>query len=129
MNRILKDAELIKTKALPAANANANCDSIELGAGFPAGVQVQLTVPALPALADAKTVTYTFQQSDDNATWVAIPELATVVSTGAGGAGCAAVDHRVSLPPSVKKYLNVNAAVLLGGGDNTAKSFTLALVF
>lgn len=129
MIRSIKDADLIVTKALPAAAANVNSDTITLGTSIPEEVQVELSCPAVPSLVDAKTITYTFQDSANGSSFAAIPELATVVQTGASGAGAAAVVHTVQLPPSTRAYLNVNAAVLTGGGDNTAKSFTVSLKF
>jgi hypothetical protein len=129
MNRILKDAELTKTKALPAAGASASTDSIEIGAGLPEEVQLQVSVEALPSLADTKKNTVTIEHSDDNSTFVAVPELATLVQTGASGTGAAAAVRTVYLPPSVKKYVRATAAVDASGGDNTAKKVTLELLF
>lgn len=129
MNRILKDAELIVTTALPAAAANNNSVAIDLGYGVPENVQFELTVPATPSLVDAKTIIYTIQDSADNSSFAAIASLATVTSTGAASAGAAAVSHTVALPPSVRRYVRVNAAVLTAGGDNTAVSYTTALKF
>jgi hypothetical protein len=128
MNRTIKDAALIVTKALPAAAASASSDSILLGTSIVEGQQVLLTVPATPALVDDKTITYTFEDSANDASFTAIPQLATKVSTGAGGVGAAAVEHRVCLPPTTRKYLRVTAAVLTAGGNNTGVSFTLTLL-
>jgi len=129
MNRILKDAELIVTKALPAAGASNVSATITLGKGVPEELQVELSVPALPSLADTKTATFTFQDSADDSSFTAIPELATLVLTGTGGTGAAAATRTVSLPPSVREYLNVACAVAGSGGDNTAKSYTVSLKF
>lgn len=128
MNRILKDIELTKVKALPAAAASASSDAIELGLGIPEGIQAQLLAPAVPALVDAKTIIYTFEDSADGAAFAAIPELATLTQLGAGGVGAAAASRTVYLPPSVRKYVRVTAAVLAAGGDNTAASFTFQLL-
>ena len=124
--RSQKDASLISTKALPAAAATANGDSIDLGAAASAeAIQFNLAVAAVPALVDAKTIIYTFQDSADNSSFAAIAELATVTSLGAGGVGAAAVNHNVYLPPSVRRYVRVSATVLAAGGDNTGVSFVL----
>lgn len=132
MKRYLTDALLRSVKALPAAAANADCDSIDLGANpYPAteGIMVRVTVPATTALVEDKDITITFQDSADDSTFAAIPELATLVITGAAAAaGGAATVREVFLPPSVRQYLNANAAVETGGGNNTAVSFTLELV-
>jgi hypothetical protein len=128
MPRNIQDASLTSVKALPAAGASASQTGIDLGQitadCINEHVDVLLTTPAVPALVDAKTIIYTFEDSADNATFAAIPELATVTSLGAGGAGAAAVSRRVKLPPSTRRYLRVSATVLAAGGDNTAVSFT-----
>jgi hypothetical protein len=129
--RSIKDAALIKTKALPAAGAANATDSIDLqkvDASFE-GIEVEIAVPALPSLADTKTVTVTLKDSADNATFAAIAELATLVLTGAGGAGAAAASRVVRLPSSTRRYLRADIAVEAAGGDNTAKSATLSLLF
>ena len=96
MIRSIKDADLIVTKALPAAGASNNSDTITLGTEPPEELQVELSVPALPSLADTKTATFTFQDSADNPSFAAIPELATLVMTGSGGAMRCCLAHRVA---------------------------------
>ena len=126
------DANLSTAKALPAAAATANGTALDLNslsAGRIPYVELALTVPAVPALVDAKTIIYTFQDSAATVTFAAIAALPIVTSLGAGGAGAAAVDRRFKLPIGVQRYVRVSAAVLAAGGDNTAVSFTLALVF
>jgi hypothetical protein len=49
--------------------------------------------------------------------------------TGAGGAGAAAVIRKVRLPSDVRQYIRAKVAVDAAGGNNTAKSLTMALVF
>ncbi|NDD52889.1 hypothetical protein EBZ39_03245 [bacterium] len=131
MPRSVKDAELIKVKALPAAAASNNTDSIDLGqlTQEETYFEVELSVPATPALVDTKTITFTFQDSADNSSFAAITGLSTLVLTGAGGAGAAAATRRVRLPAAARRYLRVSAAVETGGGSNVAVSYTLALVF
>lgn len=133
MVRSIKDALLSVTKACPAAGANNNSDSIDLGSvtaeAAPESFDVLITAPALPALVDAKNATITLQDSADNAAFAAIPGLATFVRTGAGGAGAAAATRQVKLPASTRRYLRFNNAVDAAGGDSTAKSITLDLVF
>jgi hypothetical protein len=88
---------------------------------------LELTVPAVTALVDAKTIIYTFKDSADYSSFAAIAALATVTSTGAGGVGAAAVSQAVPLPVATRRYVRVNAAVLTAGGDNTAVSYTLSV--
>jgi len=133
MNHSFKDLNLSVTKALPAAAATNYSDAIDLGAVAPGAsveeIDLLLEVPATPSLVDAKTITFTFQDSADNSSFAAIAELATLVLTGASSAGAAAATRRVKLPPSVRRYVRVSQAVLTAGGDNTAISSTLSLVF
>jgi hypothetical protein len=131
MPRALNDAELIKSKALPAAAASASTNSIDLGqlTQEETYFEVLLTVPATPALVDTKTITFTFEDSANDSSFAAITGLSTLVTTGAGGAGAAATSRRVRLPATARRYIRATAAVETGGGSNIAVSFTLALVF
>jgi hypothetical protein len=88
-----------------------------------------MELPALPSLADTKKATITLEDSADGTTFAAIPGLAALEVTGAGGAGAVAANRRVRLPADVRRYLRAKAAVEAAGGNNTAKSLTLALVF
>ena len=128
MNRTQKDALLIKSKALPAAAAAAYTDSVELGLNGIENIQAQIIASAVSALVDAKVITYTFQDSADGITFANIAELASLVQTGASGAGAAAATRTVYFPPSVRKYVRGAAAVESGGGDNTAVSFTFQIL-
>ena len=131
MSRKIRDELLKVTKALPAADANADSDSIDLeqASAFPLNesIDVELAIPALPALVNTKTVTFTFKDSADDSTFANIAALATLVITG-GASGAAATTRVVRLPSSARRYINVNAAVEADGGDNTGVSYTLSLL-
>jgi hypothetical protein len=130
-NRTQADAVLTKRVNLPAANASAVTASIYLGrAGDPIleNAELKVSLPATPDLVDAKTVTVTLKDSADDITFAAIPELATLVVTGAGGAGAAAAERIVRLPSSTRPYVRADVAVLTGGGDNTDVELTLELL-
>lgn len=130
--RRLADANLTKTKALPAAAAGNNTDSIDLGQTTlgPLADEMEFVVEieATPSLVDDKTITLTIKDSADDSTYAAIPSLATLVQTGAGGAGAAAASRRYKLPPTTRRYVRVYADVLTGGGSNVAKSYTAKLL-
>jgi len=129
--RTIQDFDLTVTTALPAAAANVDSASIDLEAIGPAAlesVELEISLPATPDLTDDDTITLTIQDSADDSTFASVEELATLVVTGAGGAGAAAATRKVRLPSSTKRYINVNAAVLTGGGDNTDVSFTWKLL-
>jgi hypothetical protein len=127
----LKDAQLIRQIALPAAGATASTDPINLTQAPPheSHFEVEIALPALPSLADTKKAIVTLEHSEDGNTFAPIPALATLEVTGAGGAGAAAATRRVYLPSDVRQYLRAKVAVDAAGGNNTAKSLTLALVF
>lgn len=133
INRFTKDVALIVALALPAASASVVSDAIDLGAVSPGPIvddfDVLIEVPALPNLVDTKKVTITLKDSADGVTFAAIPELATLVITGAGGVGAGAAERRVKLPPSVRQHLAMDIAVEAAGGNNTAVEASLSLVF
>lgn len=132
LTRRLQDASLVKTKALPAAGASNASASIDLGQTTlgPAAdhIEVEISIPATPDLVDDKTITLTLKDSADDSSFTAIASIATLVQTGAGGAGAAAASRRFKLPPSTRRYLRLDAAVLASGGDNTAVSTTLKVL-
>lgn len=131
-NRSLKDGLLIKTDALPAANANndgASLDlaQVELG---PTGdhLELELSVPATPALAADKTLTFTVQDSADNSTFATLAGISTMVVTGVASAGAAAASRVIRLPRITRRYVRVNAAIAADGGDNTGVSRTISIL-
>jgi hypothetical protein len=129
----IRDTNLKKTKALPAAAATNYSDSIDLLDSAPGikmrNAEIEVALPATPSLVDAKTVTLTLQDSADNSTFAAIPTLATVVATGASSAGAAAVTRLFKLPETARRYIRLKQDVLTAGGDNTAISTTLSVIY
>jgi len=128
----IRDAALKVTKACPAAGANHNTDTIDLGCTNPGAsvesFEVEIAIPALPNLADGKTLTVKLQDSADDTTFADIAELASVVVTGASSNGSAAATRTVRLPSTTKRYVQANLAVAGSGGDNTAKSVVVSLL-
>ena len=129
--RNLKDAELIRTVALPAAGADTATAGIDLGQVPPNEFrfEIELVLPALPALADTKKTTVTLEDSADGSAFAPVVGLAALEVTGAGGAGAAGVTRRVRPPAHLRRYLRAKAAVEAAGGNSTDKTLTLALVF
>lgn len=127
----MKDLNQSISQALPAAAANNNSGTIDLGtstAGNVEDVALLIEVPALPALVDAKTVIITVQDSADGVTFAAVADIGVVTLTGAGGVGTSAFAKEVKIPFNCRRYLRFNQAVLTAGGDNTAKSTTLSVI-
>jgi hypothetical protein len=128
----LTDANLSVSKALPAAGATNDSDSIDLGTtsgGRVPRVELQVSLPATPSLADTKHVTLTVYDSADNSSFAAVADIPAISIVGAGGVGAAAYSHNFKLPLGIRKYLRLHQAVEAAGGDNIAISSTLKLVF
>jgi hypothetical protein len=129
----IRDTNLKKTKALPAAAATNYSDAIDLLDSAPGiktrNAEIEVVLPATPSLVDAKTVTLTLQDSADGSSFAAIPTLATIVATGASGAGAGAITRLFKLPETVRRYIRLKQDVLTAGGDNTAISTTLSVVY
>ena len=131
-NRALKDGLLTKTNALPAQDTNndgASIDLAQVNLG-PTGdhIELEISVPALPALANDQTMTFTVQDSADDSTFATLAGLSTLVLTGAGGTGAAAATRVVRLPRTTRRYIRVNAAASATAGNNTAVSRTISIL-
>ncbi len=137
MSYKLQDSELLKTKALPAANASAATAAMDLGARTAKAsrleeMEFEVSVPATPDLVEDKTVILTIETDDDSAFGSATAvHTAIITVTGAGAAaGGAAASQRFRLPTdNLERYIRATAAVLASGGDNTGVSFTLKALF
>jgi hypothetical protein len=131
-NRHLKDRELIKSKALPAAAATSYTDGIDLGQETlgPDGdrMEAEIAIPATPNLAATKTITARLQDSADNETFEDIAALGALTVTG-GAAGGAASSQAFRLPRTTRRYIRASFTVAADGGTNTAVSGTLSLLF
>lgn len=129
----IRDTNLKKTKALPAAAATNYSDAIDLLDSAPGiktrNAEIEVVLPATPSLVDAKTVTLTLQDSADGSSFAAIPTLAAIVATGASGAGAGAITRLFKLPETVRRYIRLKQDMLTAGGDNTAISTTLSVVY
>ena len=131
-NRRLIDTRKQVVKACPAANANHNSSTIDLEQVVATGlenVMLEIAVPATLALVDAKKLTITVQDSANDSSYAAVAGLATLVITGKTGNGSDAATRVVALPPSVRRYVQLNIAVENGGGDITGTSVTASLLF
>lgn len=130
-NRILKDADLIKEKALPAAGASAYTDGIDLGQDVLGAdgdrIEAEIAVPATPNLV-AGSITAQLQDSADNATFANIAGLGAITVTGGAGGG-AATTSQLRLPRATRRYVRAAFAVSADGGDNTGVDGSLSLLF
>jgi hypothetical protein len=130
--RTLRDLNLSVTKALPAAaaaNLSAAIDTANVNPGRVPGFEIVIELPATPSLVDAKTVTLVLHDSADDVTYAAAPDVPAQVITGAGGVGAAAFAYQFKPPIGLRRFLKLSQTVLAAGGDNTAISGSLGLVF
>ena len=128
---LLKDANLIKTLALPAAGATAHTEVLDLMQGpyQEPHFEVEVSLPALPSLADGKSATATLEDSADGVNFNAVAALEPLVVTGAGGNGSPLAVRKLRIPSDTRQYLRAAVVVEADGGDNTAQKFSVALVF
>lgn len=117
--------------AFPAANANATSSAIDLEqicGGDLDNIVIELAIPATTALVEDKVVTFNMYDSANGSSFAAIDPAISTTIVGASGNGSAAKVVAFRLPVNARRYVAVNCAVENGGGDNTAKSFTLSLL-
>lgn len=130
--RQIVDAGLKVTHVLPAANANVNTSTIDLGATSAynqgEGVAVQIEVPAMSAYTDSsKSITLKVQHSSDDSSYSDLGITDTI--PGVASTGTSAYVRQFRLPPDCKRYLQLNIAAASGGADVTAITATFKLVF
>lgn len=132
-SRNLADASFSKSIALPAAAATAYTPAMNLGQSLIQSleqIEFEITVPATPALVDAKTITFTVQDSADGTTFAAVdPAISTVITGVATSQGGPATAKRFRLPSQTRQYVRLKIDVLTAGGDSTAVSATLNAFF
>ena len=131
-SRKIQDDSLIRSKALPAADAANETDSFDLGQAeahpVNESIDFKVSIPDAPALVEDKTITFTLEDSADDSTFAAIPQLATFVVTGKAGNGLDATARTYKLPGSTRRYVRVKVAVEADGGDNTGVSYSAQIL-
>jgi hypothetical protein len=129
----VKDAELIKTAALPVGTASTYTAGIQIHSGsgdFVAPAEFVVEVPALTAaqLPDTKTITFIVQSDNDSAFGSPTTVSPSLVVTGSGTDGSAAASLAIRFPSTVEKYLRVKATGV-ATVDASASSMTGSLKF
>lgn len=123
------DVQTSRSLANPAASANANSSSIDLGptgGNFIQNGQIRIDVPALPNLGNAETLTITIQDSADNSTFASAVGYSTIVITGPASGGSPAQTFRRSIMQGLRRYVRINSA-RSAGGNVTAQSVTFGI--
>lgn len=130
--RNLTDAEKTVVTALPAANANVTTTPIDLEqtvGGIIEAIAFEVSVPATPDLVEAKTIIIkVYDGAASNSLAVVDPLIQTTITGAGSAAGGAAKSFRFRLPPTARRYIALNIAVLADGGDNTGVDVTFKLL-
>lgn len=128
----MKDALKKVTVALPNAGNTVNSNAIDLEQAAPYTVSKQFYVALSSPVAvgaNNKNITVVLQHSDEAAAnFTNISELATKLIT-ANTQNYPAMTHNVALPPATKRYVRASATGEANGGDASASSLTVELVF
>jgi hypothetical protein len=132
-NRNIKDASKQVSVSLPAAAANVNSASIDLGynPGQIENAEVELAVDETTALVDTKDVDVTLYDSADDSSFAAVAVFAAPLLkvTGVTGNGNDETKLQVRLPRTIRRYVRINVAVETAGGTVTAHEAHLRLLF
>ena len=127
-----RDSALSVVKAIPAAGANANTGTIDIGSANGAvldRIEIEVSVPALPNLVGTdKYLTIKIQDSADNITFADVEQCASFAIVGVASTGTTAAVQSYRLPSDTKRYVQANLAVTSAGGDSTAKSVTVSVL-
>lgn len=117
--RDLKDADLIKTIALPVNAVTVVTASIDLGGAGVALEEVDTVLSTTAATGvDTKVITGVIQDSADNSSFAAISGLGslTVTATSTGAGGYPASSARFVLPRTTRRYVRAAfTGTALGG--------------
>jgi hypothetical protein len=132
--RNVKDANFVKTFALPAAASSSTTSAIlDLGTNtyLPEAIEVSLSIPALSStiVPDTRTVTLIVEVSTSSTLATVSQTVLSEVLTGAGGAGVAATEKRVRLPAGCPRYIRAKVTFGTLTTDGSANSATFALLF
>lgn len=130
----VRDANMVKTKALPSGASTIYTDGIDVGlrggrGALLADCELEINAPILAVgeLANASTMKYDVQMDADVAfgspTTIALEVL---VQTGAGGVGAAAATAKFRLPTNCERYVRV-AATNSAAADASGKDVEIAV--
>lgn len=128
-SRRLKDAAFITTAVLAQAGVNSTGFDLEqVQGGLVEGILLEVAVPAVAGITDAKVLTFTLQDSADNSSWAAVDPGVSTSITAAGGLGTGAKTVEFPLPPNTRRYVRVAQTATATAGTFTG-SFTASLLF
>lgn len=129
--RILADASLIRTKAMPAAAGTANTPGLDLGVAtpFPTTETININVTAgASATGNSVNGTIVLQDSADNSAFTNIATLGTTTVVDSGSA-TTAVDVTYKLPVGCKRYIRAQCIFPANTSDHSDANVTLTPLF
>jgi hypothetical protein len=105
-SRLLRDAKLVVTKALPN-NTNNTSDAIDIGSGpwNPEEITVEVSVPAIAAHTTTNDLQIQLYHGDTSDSLAATTPLIEVDVPGVAVTGSVALVKRFKLPPGTKRYI------------------------
>ncbi len=131
-SRLLRDAALSLTKALPGTSASNTSDTIDLGSGpfLPEEVTVEISIPAIAAhVTAANHLNITLWHADTTTVAVPVEPVATVSvdRVGVASTGSLGSTWRFKLPIGTKRYIGFRQ-VCGGTDDLSGSSITYTLL-
>ena len=132
--RRLADADKSVNVALPNAANTVNTNSIDLEQVSPypttEAFQVRIQISAATG-ANSKNINARIQDSADNSNWTNVAVLGNPILTAVdnANAGFTATEVYVQLPPSIRRYIRVQATGEANGGNAADGTVTATLVF
>jgi hypothetical protein len=132
-NRNIKDVSQEVSVSLPAAAANVNSASIDLGyePGQIENAEIEIAVDETTALVDTKDVDVTLYDSADDSSFAAVAVFAAPLLkvTGVSGNGNDETKLHVRPARTIRRYIRINVATETAGGDVTAHEAHLRILF
>ncbi len=130
--RSIKDASKQVTKFFPAAGANNQTATIDLGPGAykTEEIEIEIAVPALANHTDStKIILIDLQESADDSSYANTSPFIELKVPGVASTGSLAVTKRFRLPADTLRYIQFKQTVPSADGDNTAGLVTYSLLF
>jgi hypothetical protein len=106
--------------ALPAAGAGTTTPALALDQTSGHKFTLEVSVPALPSLADGKALTVNMEDSADGQSWADLAAFPSVTITGASTAGGVPVVFSSRVPATASTNARIKFSIAADGGDSTA---------
>lgn len=128
-SRRIKDANYIASSTLAQAGVNSTAFDLEqVNGGLIENLLLEVAVPAVAGITDAKVLTFVLQDSADGTTFAAVDPGVSTTITAAGGVGTAAKTVDFPLPPNTRRYIRVAQTATATAGTFTG-AFITSLLF